>query len=395
MQTTFLCLASFFKGAAFLDECQKLGVDVVLVTQQDLYDKPWPANVEKFCVPDLTDEATLLKAVCYLARSRKIDAIVPLDEYCVDTAASFREFLRVPGTGVTTSRYHRDKLSMRLKAREAGLPIPDFCHVLHHPTLAEFLERTEGPWILKPRAEAGAVKMKKIQHPPDLWEALTELGDDQSKYLVECFVPGNVLHVDSVVWDGKVLFSAPHQYWTPPFNIWHGGGVFGSVSIPSGDPVHARVMELNKQVIKAMNVTRGVTHVEFIVAHETGEIYFLELANRVGGAHIDALVRGTTGLDLWREWARVEAAAARKQTYKLPKAQSLVGGLLVCLTRQEEPDLDQFDDAEVVWRYSQDYHAGLVLASRSPERIRQLMQGYLPRIEEDFLAVAPPIDRPA
>jgi hypothetical protein len=52
-------------------------------------------------------------AISYLARSRKIDRIIPLDDYDVLTAAAIREHTRIPGMGQTTARRFRDKLAMR------------------------------------------------------------------------------------------------------------------------------------------------------------------------------------------------------------------------------------------------------------------------------------------
>ena len=60
---------------------------------------------------------------CFLARTRLIDRIVPLDDYDVETAAALREHLRVPGMGDTTARYFRDKLAMRVQARDRGLQV--------------------------------------------------------------------------------------------------------------------------------------------------------------------------------------------------------------------------------------------------------------------------------
>ncbi len=48
-----------------------------------------------------------------MARNENIDRLVALDDFDVETAATLREHLRVPGMGDTTARYFRDKLAMR------------------------------------------------------------------------------------------------------------------------------------------------------------------------------------------------------------------------------------------------------------------------------------------
>ena len=89
-------------------------------------------NVVVTALPDI------VAAVTHLARNHKIDRIVALDEYDMETAATLREHLRVPGMGLTTMRYFRDKLAMRGRAKEVGVPVPEFIHVLNHAALNEF-----------------------------------------------------------------------------------------------------------------------------------------------------------------------------------------------------------------------------------------------------------------
>ena len=118
-------------------------------------------------MPDQNHEwnrADTIKAVSYLARTRVIDRVVALDDFDVELAAALREHLRLPGMGETTVRHFRDKLAMRMKAREAGINVPDFIHVLNYDALHRFMENTPAPWVLKPRSMAGAIGIKKIHH---------------------------------------------------------------------------------------------------------------------------------------------------------------------------------------------------------------------------------------
>ena len=68
---------------------------------------------------------------------------------------------------------------------------------------------------------------------------------------------------------------------------------------------------MNKRVLQSFGLRDGVSHTEFICAHENGMFYFLETSARVGGAHIADLVEQGTGVNLWAEWARVEVASAQ------------------------------------------------------------------------------------
>lgn len=391
---TFLCLASYFKGGAFLEAVKKLGCRTILLTTEELKHKDWPWHAidEKFFMPDLYKQPDVTNAVSFLARERQIDRIIPLDDFDVETAASLREHLRCPGMGDTTARYFRDKLAMRVQARDAGIEVPDFVHVLNYQDVDEYTRRVPGPWVLKPRSEAGSVGIKKIHSTEQLWHEIHQMGDKQSYHLLEAYVPGDVFHVDSVVYDKKVLFGRAHRYGVPPFNIWNQGGVFSSQTLAVSDPLGMHLLDLNQHIVEAMGLVRGVTHTEFIRAHQDGKIYFLEMAARVGGANIDKLVEASSGIDLWAEWARLELAYLHRQEYHPPRPREDCAGLLVCLSKHEHPDLSIFGEPEVVWRYGKDHHASLILASHSAERVDQLMKAYHQRLTEDILAIQPPTD---
>ncbi|MBX7237293.1 MAG: ATP-grasp domain-containing protein [Caldilineales bacterium] len=390
--TTILCLASYFKGGRFLETCKHLGARVLLLTREKLADEPWPLDSidERFLMPHLNVGPDLVHGVSYLARDRRLDRIVALDDFDVETAAHLREHLRIPGMGETTVRYFRDKLAMRMQAHEQGIPVPEFVHVLNYDRLREYMERVPPPWVLKPRSEAGSVGIKKLYSSEELWRTLDVLGDKQSYYVLEHFLPGGVYHVDSIISERDVVFSIAHQYARPPMSVMHEGGIFMSRTLPRGETEQQLLEALNREVIQAMGMVRGVTHAEFIRAEADGRFYFLELAARVGGANIDRMVEAAAGINPWAEWARLEVAHARGEDYTLPPIRQDYAGLITCLSRQDWPDLSGYQDPEIVWWLQKLNHAGLLVAAPDPARVSQLLADYGRRFEHDFLAVLPP-----
>ena len=180
---------------------------------------------------------------------------------------------------------------MRVQAHSRGVPVPAFTPVLNYDKVHAFMNEVPGPWVLKPRSEASSMGIKKVHHPDELWELLTTLANRQSYYVLEKFVAGDVYHVDSMVWDGRVVFAATHKYGLPPMTVYQGGGVFVSSSLPYHSLEDQALQAINREVISAMGMVRGVTHAEFIRGAEDGQYYFLEIAARVGGAGIDQLVQ--------------------------------------------------------------------------------------------------------
>lgn len=396
-QMTILCLASYEKGHAFLREAKKLGCRVLLLTSHSLKDcAKWPLESidDIFYMPDdkkKWDKQQTINAVSYLARTEKLDRIVPLDDFDLEMAASLREHLRIPGMGETTVRYFRDKLAMRRQAADKGLNIPEFVHVLNHDTVNEFLDRVPSPWVLKPRFMAGAIGIKKVYTKDEFWRIANSLGDDQSNYVVEKYVPGHIFHVDSIVSEREVVFAISSRYGRPPMDVSHEGGVFTTRTLERGTPLDTSLIEKNKLVLSAMGLVRGVSHTEYIQGREDGKIYFLETSARVGGAHISDLIEAATGINLWAEWAKIEIDGGAGG-YTVPTPRTDYAGLIVSLARQEKPDTSGYNDPELKWRMEKKHHVGFIVANPSYDRVQYLMDQYVERVREDYLAVAPPRD---
>jgi biotin carboxylase len=392
MSGAILCLSSYFKGAAFLQACKEAGLHVMLATNDRSQDEPWPHEHidEFFHMPDLGKRPDIIHAVAYLARTRHIDLIVALDDFDVETAAHLREHFRLPGMGDSLARNFRDKLAMRTTARNAGLLVPEFTGVFNHDDLNNFMARVSPPWLLKPRSEASSMGIKKIHQADELWPVLDSLGDQQSFFVLEQFVAGDVFHVDGLMEAGKVLFSMAHKYGQPPLSVYSGGGVFLTRSLDRESEESRALVALNKQVLKALGLVRGATHSEYIKSQADGRLYFLENAARVGGANIAECVDYASGVNLWREWARIEISNLRAEKYKLPTTHPGYAGIINCLAHQEWPDLSAYDDPEVVWRMNKKSHAGLIVSSTDAARVESLLNSYAERFAHDFLAVMPP-----
>ncbi|HTT17516.1 MAG TPA: ATP-grasp domain-containing protein [Candidatus Sulfotelmatobacter sp.] len=391
---TFLCITTYEKGQDFMRECKQQGCRVILLTAEKLRNADWPRESldDVYYLPEEIALAEIVKAVTHLARNEKLDRIVALDEFDMETAATLREHLRIPGMGLTTMRYFRDKLAMRMRALDREIRVPDFVPVVNHGDIGYYLDHVPGPWVLKPRQEASAIGIKKIHAAEELWPVLDQLGDKQSTFVLEKFVPGDVYHVDSAVSENEVVFSNVSKYGKPPMNVAH-GGVFTTFTVERGSEEDSALRAINLDLVAALGLVRGVSHAEFIRAHADRHFYFLECAARVGGAYINEMVEAATGINLWREWARIEIAGG-DGAYQLPPTRQDYAGVILSLARQENPDTSGYNDPEVYHRIKKHHHAGLILKSSDPHRIPALLQGYARRFAEEFMAVQPMKDKP-
>ncbi len=392
---TLLIISSYFKGEAFIRQAKKEGCRVLFLTEEKLANEKWPRESidEFFLMPDLTKIQDMINAISYLYRGQWIDQIIALDEYDVENVATLREHLRLPGMGQTQTKFFRDKLAMRMKAEAGGIRVPAFTPVLNYDRLREYMGRVPAPWVLKPRTQASSMGIRKIHDSEELWRTLDTLGDEQSTFVLEHFIPGEVYHVDSLTWDGKVVYASAQRYGEPPFQVYHGGGIFTTRILPQDSDDAVALKAFNIEVIKALGMDYGVTHAEFIKGKDDGQFYFLEIAARVGGAHISDLLEHATGVNPWSEWAKLEIAHIRGQQYQPPQPRPEYGGLLVSLAKQDHPDTSAYTDPEIVWRIDKLNHVGFIVVSESADRVDELLDSYLPRVANDFLAVAPPKEK--
>jgi biotin carboxylase len=390
---TILCIATYLKGEAFLRECRAQGCRVLLLTADTLTEAAWPRESidEIHTVRRDAGDAEYRHAVDAIARRHALDGLAALDDFDVETAAMLREHLQMPGIGRTTASRFRDKLAMRVAARAAGLGVPDFTAVFNDQAVADWAQRVAPPWVLKPRSFAAAIGIKKIASREELWDALEAAGDKRGECVLERFVHGDVYHVDSIVWNGDVVFSVAFKYGRPPMEIAHQGGIFVTKRLPDESDEASALLDANRRLQAGFGLGRGVSHTEFI--RDGGSFLFLETSARVGGAFIADTIEAGTGINLWREWARIEIAGT-DGAYDVPTVRRDCSAIVLSLARQAEPDMSSFTDSEIVVRIKKAHHAGLIVASPDPARIDALIADYTERYYRDFFATAPPPDRP-
>lgn len=397
---TFLCISCYFKGVDFLRACKEAGNTVFLLTNKKLEHDAWPReSIDEFFF--MEDDANtpdnfgkLAGGMAWLLRTRKVDRIVALDDFDVEKAAYLREEFRLPGMGQTTARLFRDKLAMRQKALEEGIPVPPFSPLFNDEVINNFAASVPAPWVVKPRAEASATGIRKVYSAEELWRVIHELGDKRHQYLVEQFKPGDVYHADALSVDGKLIFCRISQYLDTPFEVAHGGGIFRSHTVTFGGEDDQALKKLNNKVMGAFGMRFSASHTEYIKSREDGKFYFLETSSRVGGAHLAEMVEASSGVNLWAEWAKIETAMATETAYQLPMVREDYAGIIVSLSRFEWPDMSVFNDPEIVWRINKKYHVGLIVRAEKQERIRELLDQYAERIFSDFHASAPAPDKP-
>src|ERR1051325_7972541 len=370
-----ICFATFFKGGDFMRACKAAGCNVILVTKEKMLHEDWPREVldDVFALPNDASVELFLDLVAHIAKTNKPDRIVALEEFDVVVAALAREHLCIGGMSSSTAKTFRDKYAMAVRARDGGVTVPDFVPAINNDEIAEYINRVPPPWVLKPRSDVSAIGIRKLENADEAWTAIEALNKREalreraSYHVLACFIPGEVFHVDSLVHDGRVAFAGVNKYGRPPLQVAHGGGAYISQTIPHDSTEKRKLLEVNRRLIKAMKMETGATHAEFIKSDADGDFYFLEIAARVGGAYIADVLEAASGINLWREWAKMEMSEPRAKPKLKPRKDH--AGIILSLAKQEWPDTSVYDDPEIAYRVKKKHHAGLIVGAPTPARV--------------------------
>ncbi|MFI9318402.1 ATP-grasp domain-containing protein [Kitasatospora aureofaciens] len=295
-----------------VESLRRLGADVTCLVTPELR---CTAREQGFEGPlavarDHTDTEDALGALAELGLKPSDFAVICTeDEFAVVAAAVLRSLSGAQEAAVPTALALRDKAYQKQRARAAGVPVADWVRC---PDLDAVREcPIEPPFVVKPPSGAGSQHTWIVREPADLDVAEPRSGP----WLVERFVPGEELHVDGVVREGRVLLVSVSRYLHNVIEV-HDGRLVASATLDDTDSaLAAEVAALTGRVLAALDYRDGVYHLEAF--HDDGRLTFGECAGRIGGGLIHETVLAKYGIDLYDEWAaaalgRPSPAAARE-----------------------------------------------------------------------------------
>ena len=226
-----------------------------------------------------------------------------------------------------------------------------------------------------------------------MWPILEELGDARSNYLIERMIPGDVFHVDAIVSEKKVVFAEVHRLPEAPASRWCTRAAdLRDAHVPRGSAVEKRSARGARAASSSTSASCAASRTPSSSAgRDDGKFYFLETAARVGGAHIADLVEASTGVNLWREWAKIEITQGESPYAPPVPARRDYGGLhRLASPGRRSPTRRPTTYPEIVWRLEGNpNHVGLIVRASTPERVEELLNELEPRVRQDFIASMP------
>jgi biotin carboxylase len=291
MKTVLVVGAGRYQRAV-IRRARELGLRVVAVDRN-----PDAPGLRLADVPRVVDFASP-EAVLENVRDLEIDGVLTVQaERAVPMVAALAEALGVPGIGVGAARLLTNKLAMRARLAEAGVPQPRFATVRTPAEARRAAAEVGFPAVLKPADSAGQVGLARVDSPRDAEESLPPAvaASPTREAVLEEYVEGTEMNGIVVVEEGEALAVVLCDRLRPP---GRGFGVSWLHVYPPSVEGEQRV-EAERVAVDAVRALGLGTGIGFpqLIAKPDGGVALIECAARIGGMMAEHL-RHALGIDL-------------------------------------------------------------------------------------------------
>jgi biotin carboxylase len=284
MSKTLLIISGGIEAADAVKRAKDMGLTVV-VSDRDP-EAPGFAFADSCLIADVYGASeTAAAAERYSRKIRKIDGVICVAADAPVTVATVAERLYLPGISVATAELACDKLAMKRRFSERGVPVPWFSEVQTVQALQRIAIERGDDLVIKPVDSRGSRGVQRVAQVQDLTKAfaLARSHSPTQRVMVEEYLDGPQVSTESIVIDGVChtpgFSDRNYEYLDTyaPFFIENGG------DLPSHLPgdIQAKVRDVVGRAAAALGVTHGTVKGD-IVVHK-GEPYVIELAARLSG----------------------------------------------------------------------------------------------------------------
>jgi len=294
---------------------REMGFETVVVSPSGDY--PGLRVADRVFEADVRDKERILAS----ARQERIDGIVTdQTDLPVATVAWVAERLGLPGIGYACALAFTDKTKMRALCRRIGIPVPDFRGASSVSGTVAAAREIGFPVMIKPADNQGSRGVTRVGDEGGIEAAFRSAVPFSAtgRVIVEAFVRGREVVVQGFASGGDFvnLVIGDREYFDLP-------GLFipSRTLFPSRlrEDLRREVLALNARLVNGFAPAFALTHSEYLVDEETGEIRLVEVAARGGGVFISSdLVPLACGIDTNR--LLLELAAGRRERVNLRDA---------------------------------------------------------------------------
>ena len=234
-----------------------------------------------------------------------ISAVLTVGTDASMTVAAVANALNLPGIKFEDAEAATNKIKMRMRFKEHGVPCPAFLPVWSLSDAKKACKILKFPVVIKPSDNMGARGVRKIDdfnQIPDAFQ-LAKKSSPSGELLIEEYMEGPELSIDAIIYNNEVTFTgiADRIIDMPPFFIELGHNMPSALP----DKSIADACRVMKAGIKALGINLGAAKGDIKITRSGAMIG--ELAARLSGGFMSAYTFPlSTGVDLMK--AAIEVA---------------------------------------------------------------------------------------
>jgi biotin carboxylase len=262
-------------------------------TTDNVPDNPGHRLAHRSFAVDTTD----WRGVCELVERERLDGLIAAcTDVAVPTAARVGERFGLPAPPVAATDVLCSKLGFRDFLAAHDLPRPAHHRITEQGLPADVFGRHPA-WIIKPDRASGSKGVAIVRRRDELAHRFAEAAafSANGEVVLEQFIDGVQGTCEGIVFDGRVQFHLvlDRQTAAPPYVATMGQCAPSRLS----DGQTRRLVTLIDTVFARLAITHCVFDADFVCTGD--EVFLIELAPRLGGNSISALVRAAyPGFDL-------------------------------------------------------------------------------------------------
>jgi biotin carboxylase len=274
-------------------QAKEAGLRVAAVDRNP--DAPGLALADIAKVVDFSDAAAVLKATARV----KLDGVLTISaDRAVPVVAAIAEARSLPGIGVETAHLLTNKIAMRRRLGERGVPQPRFAAARTLSETRRAADEVGFPAVLKPADSGGQRGVFRVDSLDDVDAHLHEalVASPTGEAILEEFVEGTELNGMLVARGSEVIPLTLSDRLRPP-GIGFGVGWI-HVYPPTIPPEQlSEAEDVAVRTVRALELRDGIAFPQ-LIAHPDGRVVVVECAARIPGGQMADLVRVAVGVDL-------------------------------------------------------------------------------------------------
>ena len=274
-------------------QAKEMGLRVAAVDRNP--DAPGLAEADIKRVVDFADADAVIKATAKL----RIDGVLTVSaDRAVPVVAAVAESRGLPGIGVETAHLMTNKIAMRRRLADAGVPQPRFAALRTINEARRAANEVGFPSVLKPADSGGQRGIFRVESLDEVHGHLHEaiLASPTGEAILEEYVEGIEMNGIVIARKGEALPLTLSDRLRPP---GIGFGVGWIHVYPA--TVYGMQLEESERIathtVHALGLKTGIAFPQLIAAPD-GRVVVVECAARIPGGQMADLVRHATGVDL-------------------------------------------------------------------------------------------------